>query len=92
MGFNNYYPSVTGLVSSTSAGVRATAKKVIFDVKLDKYDAASKIKIIKEVRGFMDLGLKEAKDLVEKAPIVVKKGIIKDEKETEEATSLTVYA
>ncbi|KAD7479341.1 hypothetical protein E3N88_02477 [Mikania micrantha] len=88
MGFNNYGPSVTGLGSSTSAGAGATAEsetktaeKVIFDVKLDKYDAASKIKIIKEVRGFTDLGLKEAKDLVEKAPIVVKKGITKDEAE-----------
>ena len=32
----------------------------------------AKIKVIKEVRAFTDLGLKEAKDLVKKAPVVVK--------------------
>lgn len=35
--------------------------------------------MIKEVRGFTELGLKEAKDMVEKAPIVVKKGVTKEE-------------
>ncbi|KAL4579138.1 hypothetical protein LXL04_015274 [Taraxacum kok-saghyz] len=42
---------------------------------------ATKIKIIKEVRAFTDLRLKEAKDLVEKVPVVVKKGITKDDAE-----------
>ncbi|PIA52805.1 hypothetical protein AQUCO_01000579v1 [Aquilegia coerulea] len=56
-------------------------EKTAFDVKLEGFDAASKIKIIKEVRTFTDLGLKEAKDLVEKAPIVLKKGVIKEEAE-----------
>ena len=55
------------------------AEKTAFDVKLEKFDAAAKIKIIKEVRSFTDLGLKEAKDLVEKTPIVVKKGVTKEE-------------
>ncbi|KAL6997144.1 hypothetical protein U1Q18_007268 [Sarracenia purpurea var. burkii] len=32
-----------------------------------------------EVRTFTDLGLKESKDLVEKAPVVVKKGVTKEE-------------
>lgn len=36
-------------------------------------------KIIKEVRSFTDLGLKEAKDLVEKAPAILKKGLTKEE-------------
>ena len=36
-----------------------------FDVKLDGFDAAAKIKVIKEVRGVLpELGLKEAKELV----------------------------
>ena len=48
-------------------------------MKLEKYDAAAKIKIIKEVRTFMDLGLKEAKELVEKVPVVLKKGLTKEE-------------
>ncbi|KAK9135634.1 hypothetical protein Syun_014964 [Stephania yunnanensis] len=42
------------------------AEKTAFDLKQEKFDAAAKIKIIKEVRSFTDLGLKEAKELVEK--------------------------
>ena len=38
-----------------------------------------KIKVIKEVRAITNLGLKEAKDLVEKVPGTVKEGIPKDE-------------
>ncbi|PPR86249.1 hypothetical protein GOBAR_AA34440 [Gossypium barbadense] len=49
--------------------------------KLEGFDAAAKIKVIKEVRGFTDLGLKEAKDLVEKAPTLLKKGVTKEEAE-----------
>lgn len=54
-------------------------EKMTFDVKLEKYDAASKIKIIKEIRVFTTLGLKEAKELVEKTPAVLKTGISKEE-------------
>ena len=39
-----------------------------FDIKLKSFDAKNKIKVIKEVRGVTNLGLKEAKDLVESAP------------------------
>ncbi|KAK9743225.1 hypothetical protein RND81_03G226000 [Saponaria officinalis] len=63
------------------AGV-AKAEKTAFDVKLEKFDAGAKIKIIKEVRSFTELGLKEAKDLVEKSPCVVKNGVTKEEGES----------
>eukprot|EP01018_Ginkgo_biloba_P004191 Gb_26365 [translate_table: standard] len=53
--------------------------KTSFDLKLESFDAASKIKIIKEVRTFTDLGLKEAKELVEKTPALLKKGVTKEE-------------
>lgn len=88
MGLNRYGPAVTGLGSSVSASAgtgsgtadaKAAAEKTAFDIKLEKYDAAAKIKIIKEVRSFTDLGLKEAKDLVEKVPCVLKKGVTKEE-------------
>ena len=59
----------------------AKVEKTSFDVKLEKFDAGSKIKIIKEVRTFTDLGLKEAKELVEKAPVVLKSGVGKEEAE-----------
>ena len=56
-------------------------EKTVFELKLESFEAASKIKIIKEVRGFTDLGLKEAKDLVEKTPSIIKKGVSKEEGE-----------
>ena len=37
--------------------------------------------MIKEIRSFTDLGLKEAKELVEKAPAVIKGGVSKEEAE-----------
>lgn len=54
-------------------------EKTEFDVKLEKFDATAKLKVIKEIRGITGLGLKESKDLVEKAPIVFKKSVSKDE-------------
>ena len=43
------------------------------------YDAAAKIKVIKEYRAMVGLGLKEAKDRVEKVPFVAFKALKKDE-------------
>ncbi|CAJ2635669.1 unnamed protein product [Trifolium pratense] len=63
-------------------GEEKKVEKTAFDVKLDGFDAAAKIKIIKEVRTFTSLGLKEAKDLVEKAPTLLKKGVTKEEAES----------
>jgi len=63
-----------------AAGPKVEEKKVektAFDVKLEKFDAAAKIKVIKEVRAFTSLGLKEAKDLLEKVPVVLKQGVTK---------------
>eukprot|EP00262_Sarcandra_glabra_P008240 TRINITY_DN21564_c0_g1_i2.p1 TRINITY_DN21564_c0_g1~~TRINITY_DN21564_c0_g1_i2.p1 ORF type:complete len:196 (-),score=48.33 TRINITY_DN21564_c0_g1_i2:162-749(-) len=66
-----------------SAGSGKTEEKKVektaFDVKLEKFEAAAKIKVIKEVRAFTNLGLKEAKDLVEKAPVLLKQGVTKEE-------------
>jgi large subunit ribosomal protein L7/L12 len=56
-------------------------EKTEFDLKLAKFEPKSKIKLIKEVRQIADLGLKEAKALVESAPCVVKKALTKDEAE-----------
>lgn len=70
---------------SAKAETGATAKdekkaeKTTFELKMEAYEAASKLKIIKEIRSFMTLGLKEAKDLVEKTPTVLKKGVTKEE-------------
>uniref|UniRef100_A0A7S1VJG3 Large ribosomal subunit protein bL12 C-terminal domain-containing protein n=1 Tax=Grammatophora oceanica TaxID=210454 RepID=A0A7S1VJG3_9STRA len=53
-------------------------EKTTFDVKLVGFDAKAKIKVIKEVRSIVGLGLKEAKELVDGAPKVVQKGVSKE--------------
>ncbi|KNA25741.1 hypothetical protein SOVF_004040 [Spinacia oleracea] len=66
---------------ATTAAEEKVAEKTAFDVKLEKFDATSKLKVIKEVRALTSLGLKEAKELVEKAPVVLKQGLTKEEAE-----------
>ncbi|MCE8514608.1 50S ribosomal protein L7/L12 [Ruegeria pomeroyi] len=61
------------------AGAAAEEEKTEFDVVL-KNAGASKINVIKEVRGITGLGLKEAKDLVE-AGGKIKEGVAKAEAE-----------
>ena len=89
LGLNRYGPAISGVTyaapsapgSDSGVAESKAAEKTAFDIKLEKFDAAAKIKIIKEVRTFTELGLKEAKDLVEKVPVVVKKGVTKEEAE-----------
>lgn len=72
---------LAGAVAKGQGGAKEEAKpeKSVFELKLDSFEATSKIKIIKEVRSCTDLGLKEAKELVEKAPIVFKTGVTKED-------------
>ena len=60
------------------AGAAAVEEKTEFDVSLIEV-GADKIKVIKAVREVTSLGLKEAKDLVEAAPKVLKEGVPKEE-------------
>ncbi|WGH79175.1 50S ribosomal protein L7/L12 [Jannaschia ovalis] len=62
------------------AGGAAAEEQTEFDVIL-KSAGASKINVIKEVRGITGLGLKEAKDLVEAGGKPVKEGVDKAEAE-----------
>ncbi|KDP31095.1 hypothetical protein JCGZ_11471 [Jatropha curcas] len=68
-----------GAQATGGTKVEEKKEKTAFDVKLEKFDAAAKIKVIKEVRTFTSLGLKEAKDLVEKVPVLLKQGVTKEE-------------
>ena len=67
-------------VAAPAGGAAAAEEKTSFDVELTAI-GESKISVIKEVRAITSLGLKEAKDLVESAPKVVKEGASKDEAE-----------
>lgn len=59
----------------------AAQEKTHFTVKLESFDAGTKIKLIKEVRSYTGLGLKEAKELVEKAPADVAVDVAKADAE-----------
>jgi len=61
-----------------AGGGEAAEEKTEFDVVLAAF-GEKKINVIKEVRGITGLGLKEAKELVEGAPKVVKEAVSKTE-------------
>ncbi|MGD9650223.1 MAG: 50S ribosomal protein L7/L12 [Dongiaceae bacterium] len=63
-----------------AAGAAPAAEKTEFTLFLAD-SGAKKIEVIKEVRTITGLGLKEAKDLVEGAPKVVKEGLSKEDAE-----------
>jgi large subunit ribosomal protein L7/L12 len=65
--------------ASTSAAEET--KKSSFDLRLVAFDASAKLKVIKEVRSMLGLGLKEAKELVESAPKILQKGLAAEKAE-----------
>ena len=83
-GISAAVPMMAGPTMAGAAGGGAAApveEKTTFDVILKEAPADKKIAIIKEVRAATNLGLKEAKDLVEAAPKTVKEGVSKEEAE-----------
>ena len=74
-------------------GEAAAAAKTDFDIVLESA-GGSKLKVVKEVKGLLGLGLKEAKELVDGAPTTLKEGVEKAEaesiKEALEAAGATV--
>ncbi len=67
-------------VAGPAAAAEEVEEKTEFDVVLTEV-GAEKIKVIKVVRELTGLGLKEAKDVVDKAPSKVKEGISKEDAE-----------
>jgi large subunit ribosomal protein L7/L12 len=65
---------------AAAAAPAPAEEKTTFDVVLVD-GGAQKVNVIKEIRGFTTLGLKEAKDLVEGAPKTLKEGVSKKEAE-----------
>ena len=68
------------VVAAAGAGAAAAEEKTEFDVELTEA-GDQKVKVIKVVREITGLGLKEAKDVVDGAPKVVKEGASKEEAE-----------
>ena len=76
-------PAAAAVVAAGPAagGAAAAEEKTSFDVVL-KSAGSAKLQVVKAVKEACGLGLKEAKDLVDGAPSVVKEGLAKDEAES----------
>ena len=72
--------AAVAVAGAAGAGAAAAEEKTEFDVILAEA-GANKINVIKEIRTITNLGLKEAKDLVDGAPKTVKEGASKEEAE-----------
>jgi large subunit ribosomal protein L7/L12 len=59
----------------------AAAEKTLFNLKLEKFDAAAKPKVIKEIKAMLGLSLVDSKKFVESAPKMMKEGVPKEEAE-----------
>ena len=69
------------MMAAGAPAAEAAEVKDSFDIELTD-GGANKIAVIKVVRTITELGLKEAKDLVDGAPKIVREGIKKEEAET----------
>jgi len=70
--------SAPAMMMAPAAAAAVVEEKDSFDVELTE-GGANKIAVIKVVRELTEMGLKEAKDLVDAAPKVLKEGVKKDE-------------
>ena len=73
--------AAVAVAAGPAAGAAQVEEKTSFDVVLKSVGAA-KLQVVKAVKESCGLGLKEAKDLVDGAPSVVKEGLAKDEAES----------
>ena len=70
--------SVAAAPAAAAAPAEAAEEQSEFTIKMSSF-GANKVSVIKVVRAVTGLGLKEAKDMVEGAPITVKEGVSKQE-------------
>ena len=73
--------AAVAVAAGPAAAGAAVEEKTSFDVVL-KSAGSAKLQVVKAVKEACGLGLKEAKDLVDGAPSVVKEGVAKDEAES----------
>jgi len=76
--------AVAAPAAGGAGGGEAVAEKTDFDVHLTSA-GANKLAVVKEVKTLLNLGLKEAKDLVDAAPSLLKGGASKAEAESMKA-------
>ena len=81
LGISAAAPVAVAASGGTAAAAAPAEEKTSFDVILKEVDPAKKIGVIKEVRAMTNLGLAEAKALVESAPKTIKESVPKAEAE-----------
>lgn len=59
----------------------AAQEKTLFNLKLEKFDAAAKPKVIKEIKAMLGLSLVDSKKFVESVPKTMKEGVPKEDAE-----------
>ncbi|KAK7678807.1 54S ribosomal protein L12, mitochondrial, partial [Cerrena zonata] len=85
------FPAAGAAPAAPAAPVEEEVKEVveektIFSIKLESFDAKSKPKIIKEVKGLLGLSLVDSKKFVEAAPKVLKDNVAKEDADKIKAT------
>jgi large subunit ribosomal protein L7/L12 len=73
--------AVAAVAAPAGAAAPAVEEKTEFTVVLTSFGGDKKVQVIKAIRSITGLGLKEAKDLVEGVPAIVKEAIPKAEAE-----------
>ena len=81
LGISAAAPVAVAAGGGAAAAAAPAEEKTSFDVILKEIDPAKKIGVIKEVRAMTNLGLAEAKALVESAPKTIKESVPKAEAE-----------
>lgn len=72
-------PAAAPAAAEEEAPKEVEEEQTIFSIKLESFDAKSKPKIIKEVKGLLGLSLVESKKFVEAAPKVLKENVAKED-------------
>jgi large subunit ribosomal protein L7/L12 len=76
------FAAAPGAAAAGGAAAAPAEEQTEFTVTLKEYPADKKVTVIKVIREITGLGLKEAKDLVEGVPSLVKEGVAKADVET----------
>ncbi|KAF2996002.1 hypothetical protein E8E13_001118 [Curvularia kusanoi] len=74
-------PAAAAPAAEEEEAAPAAAEKTLFNLKLEKFDAGSKPKVIKEIKSMLGLSLVDSKKFVESAPKMMKEGVPKEEAE-----------
>ena len=72
-------PAAAAAPAEEEEAAPAAAEKTLFNLKLESFDAASKPKVIKEIKAMLGLSLVDSKKFVESAPKLMKEGVPKEE-------------